>query len=227
MSRALPRNFHGGEAGEKAGGRDRREGGGGEGGGVRSEESLSCHVMGERGAHRGRGATLHSGCPAPPARPELPPPASAPLSPGAGRRGWEAGATGIPRPSEMLPAAAPGKRGYLPEEAAAPARSHPLRLREASDRSAQEPAARPAAASGSLAPAVRRAPEATFPGGDGVQVAPAFRRRASPARPPSSLCPSRARFLRLLPPMPVAAPAPKHGGGSGGEGEQRRTRRRR
>lgn len=64
----------------------------------------------------------------------------------------------------MLPAAAPGKRGYLPEEAAAPARSHPLRLREASDRSAQEPAARPAAASGSLPPAARRAPEATFPG---------------------------------------------------------------
>lgn len=85
-----------------------RRRGGGEGGregsagevrvvrrGARSEESLSCHVTGERGAHRGRGATLRSVCPAPPTHPELPPPASAPLSPGRAPSGVS-GAPGSP-----------------------------------------------------------------------------------------------------------------------------------
>lgn len=106
VSRALPRNFHGGER-RGEGGREVSADGGVVGSGGEMRGSLSCHVPGARGTRTLRS----SGCSAAPARH----PArlrAAPPGPGV---------SGVPG----IPGAVPpreSKRGYLPEETAAPDR---------------------------------------------------------------------------------------------------------
>lgn len=168
---------------------------------------MSCHG----GAGRTPGPRRD---PSAPAVPRLPPPSSsssspppsppapAPLSPGR-TAGGVSGSAGIPARARCCPPPPPpppprGSGVTCRRKAAAAARSHPLRLRETSDRSASgasgETCRRPRERSLPPAGLLRR----LFPAGYNSPP-PVFRKRASPARPLPS-APAAPGPSRLLPP---------------------------